>query len=257
MPYGEAVEYQNIADFYDDMVGDRTSHIAFYTNLVSVRGTPVVDLACGTGRITAAMAIATRTSSPVAATRVCGIDGSTRMLAQASMLDPTVAWMKADIRHVPAMEPFDLAICCFHSLQAFDSEGLRLVLGSARRLVRKGGRFAFDIYQPNRSAIAAATRTRVVRSYTDGHGQRLTVHERSIFDSAADVYSLHWTLRHTDAPHKAPQAECHFRFWQHDPELVNAALHAAGFAVSERYGDLDRSPFNHTAKRQVLVCEAV
>ena len=29
---GEAVEDQNIADFYDDMVGDCTSHIAFYTD---------------------------------------------------------------------------------------------------------------------------------------------------------------------------------------------------------------------------------
>jgi ubiquinone/menaquinone biosynthesis C-methylase UbiE len=257
MPCGEAAAYENIADFYDDMVGDRASHIAFYTKLVGAGRTSVVDLARGTGRITAAMAAAARTKSPLAAHRVCGIDGSARMLARAGMLDPTIAWMKADIRHVPPMDPFDLAMCCFHSLQAFDRQGLTLVLSSARRLVRTGGQLAFDIYQPNRSAIAAAPRARIVCSYTDAHGRRLTVHERSSFDVGADVYSLHWTLCNTDAPDQDPRAECHFRFWQHDPAFVNAALHAAGFAVSERYGDLDRSPFDHTSKRQVLVCEAV
>jgi SAM-dependent methyltransferase len=257
MPCGEAAEYEDIADFYDDMVGDRTAHIAFYTSLVGAGQASVVDLACGTGVITAAMATALRTKSPLAAHRVSGIDGSARMLARARMLDATIAWMQADIRHVPPLEPVDLAICSFHSLQAFDSEGFALVLGSARRLLRTGGRLAFDIYQPNRSAIAAAPRTRIVRSYTDAHGQRLTVHELSRFDIGADVYSLYWTLCEADAPGKDPRAGCHFRFWQHDPEFVNAALHDAGFAVSERYGDLDRSPFDHAAKRQVLVCEAV
>ena len=100
---------------------------------------------------------------------VCGSDSGCAGLMvltevaprKVSMLDLTVAWMKADIRHVPGTS-FDLAIRRFDSLQAFDSEGLRLVLGSARRTQRKGGRFAFDIYQPNRSALAVATRTRVV-----------------------------------------------------------------------------------------------
>jgi ubiquinone/menaquinone biosynthesis C-methylase UbiE len=257
MAYGESAEYENIADVYDDIVGARTAHIAFYTGLVGTGQTAVVDLACGTGVITAAMAAAVRTKSPLAARRVCGVDGSARMLARANTLFPSIAWVQADIRQVPPMEPFDLATCCFHSLQAFDREGLALVLGSARRLLRPGGRLAFDIYQPNRSAIRAAPQTRTVRSYTDAQGQRLIVYERASFDAGADLYVLHWTLCEADAPGQAPRAECDFRFWQHDPEFVNAALDAAGFAVSERYGDLDRSRFDAAAKRQVLVCEAV
>ena len=62
-------------------------------SLVGAAQTSVVDLACGTGLITAAMAIAARTKSPLAAHRVCGIDGSARMLARARMLDPTIAWI--------------------------------------------------------------------------------------------------------------------------------------------------------------------
>jgi len=257
MAYGEAAEYENGADFYDDMVGDRTAHIAFYTGLVGAGQVSVMDLACGTGLITVAMANAVRTKSPGAAHRVCGMDGSKRMLARAGVLDPTIGWMHTDIRHVPPMEPFSLAICCFHSLQAFDREGVTLVLASARRLLRTGGRLAFDIYQPNRSKIREAPRTRIVRSYTDAHGQPLVIQERSSFDLGADVYSLQWSLCKADAPNHGPQAEFHFRFWQHDPEFVNAALHAAGFVVLERYGDLDRRPFDRAAKRQVLVCEAV
>jgi hypothetical protein len=39
MPCGEAAEYEDIADFYDDMVGDRTAHIAFYFCLRGTRAT--------------------------------------------------------------------------------------------------------------------------------------------------------------------------------------------------------------------------
>ena len=257
MAYGEAAEYESGADFYDDIVGDRTAHIAFYTGLIDAEQTSVVDLACGTGVITAAMAVEARTKTPMAAHRVCGIDGSTRMLARARMLDPTIEWIHGDIRHAPPLEPFDLATCCFHSLQAFDREGFALVLASARRLLRTGGRLAFDIYRPDRSAIVAAPRTRIVRSYTDARGEPVVIHEQSSFDVDADVYSLHWTLREAAEDRRNPHAEFNFRFWQHDPAFVDGAVHAAGFAVAERYGDLDRSPFNDSAKRQVLVCEAV
>jgi SAM-dependent methyltransferase len=255
--FGEATEYESGGDFYDAMVGDRTAHIAFYTSLIGTEPASVVDLACGTGVITAAMATAVRTKTPLGTQRVCGIDGSPRMLARARMLDPTIEWIHGDIRQVPQMEPFDLATCCFHSLQAFDRESFALVLGSARRLLRTGGRFAFDIYRPNRSAIAVAPRERLVRSYTDSRGQKLVIHERSSFDVCTDIYSLQWTLLAAHDGRQDPQAQFHFRFWQHDPEPVDAALHAAGFAVSERYGDLDRSQYDSDAKRQVLVCKAV
>ena len=257
MAFGEAAEYESGADFYDDMVGDRTTHIAFYTTLVDAGQTAVVDLACGTGLITAAMAVEARTKSPRVEPRICGIDGSKRMLARARVLDPTIEWVHGDIRHAPPLEPFDLATCCFHSLQALDREGFALVLGSARGLLRTGGRLAFDIYNPNRSAISTAPRRRIVRTYTDAQGRALVIHERSTFDVDADVYSLHWTLRQATEGRGNPLAEFHFRFWQHDPEFVKGAVQAAGFAISDLYGDLDRTPFGPSATRQVVVCEAV
>ena len=255
--YGEAAEYESGADFYDDMVGDRTAHVAFYTSLVDAERTSVVDLACGTGSITVAMAAEAERRSPQGEHRICGIDGSRRMLARARALDPAIEWIHGDIRHVPPLEPFDLVTCCFHSLQAFDREGFALVLGSARRLLSTGGRLAFDIYRPDRSAIAAQSRTRIVRSYTDARGRSLVIHERSSFDVDADVYSLHWTLRDAHDGERDPRAEFYFRFWQHDPAFVDDAVRTAGFIVTERYGDLDRSRFDSSAKRQVVVCEAV
>ncbi len=255
--FGEAAEYESGAEFYDDVVGDRTAHLAFYTGLIGPGKISLVDLACGTGVITAAMANEARAKTPLAAHRVCGIDGSAQMLARARTLDPTIEWIHGDIRHLPQMEPFDLAMCCFHSLQAFDREGFALVLASARRILRTGGRLAFDIYRPNRSAMHAAPRTRIVRSYTDAHDRKMVIRERSSFDVDGDVYTIHWTLSARDEDTQCPLAEFDFRFWQHDREFVDAAVRASGFSISERYGDLDRSPFDSSAKRLVLVCRAV
>jgi len=256
MGYGEAAEYEPGAEFYDLMMGDRTAHIDFYSGLALPGQTSFVDLGCGTGVVTAAVARAMRIQSPDRSLRICGIDGSMRMLERAQAHHADIEWVQGDLRHVASMEPFELATCCFHTLQVFDDDGLALVLQSARRLLVTGGRFAFDLYRPNWSVIGAEPRTRTVRSLVDARGRPLRIDEESNFDPATEIYALHWTLRHDDAASEK-LAEFHFRFWQHEPEAVEAHLGAARFSVIERYGDLDKSAFGTISKRQVLVCEAL
>jgi SAM-dependent methyltransferase len=257
MKYGEAVEYERSAEYYDLMVGDHTAQIDFYSSLVLAGQSSFVDLACGTGVVTVAVARAMRVQTPGGTHRICGIDGSTKMLERARSYHSDIQWLQDDIRHVAPMEPFELAACCFHTLQAFDRDGLALVLQSARNLLIAGGRFAFDIYRPNWSVIRREPQTRIVRSFLDAQGRSLDIQEVSSFDVTAEVHSLHWTLRDVNESPPIDLAKFHFRFWQHEPELVEALLHEARFTIVERYGDLDKSAFGDSSKRQVLVCKAV
>jgi SAM-dependent methyltransferase len=256
MKHGQAAEYENSAGYYDLVVGDRTPHVNFYSSLIVPGQTSLVDLACGTGVITAAMARAMRQKTPGARHRICGIDGSQRMLDIARRSEQGVEWIVSDIRHPPPMEPFELAVCCFHTLQAFDRDDLALVLRTARSLLCAGGRFAFDIYRPDWSAIRRQPAVRTVRAFQDAHGRRLDIQEHSSLDTTNSIYSLRWTLRDLDVSPPKASARFHFRFWQHEPAVVEALLREAGFAVIERYGDLDRRVWNDTQKRQVLVCTA-
>src|SRR5580698_5646539 len=66
-----------IADYYDSspIVVNRTQDVAFYANAARKYGDPVLELGCGTGRITMAIA--------EAGYRVVGLDISEKMLERA------------------------------------------------------------------------------------------------------------------------------------------------------------------------------
>ena len=67
-----------IADYYDSspMVTTRTQDVAFYRHAASEYGDPVLELGCGTGRITIAIA--------EAGYHIVGLDISERMLERAA-----------------------------------------------------------------------------------------------------------------------------------------------------------------------------
>jgi len=238
-------------------MGDRTAHIDFYASLLRPAQVSLVDLGCGTGVVTAALAERIRALAEDRPIRICGIDGSARMLERARSRYQQIQWLQHDLRFMPPLDTFELAVCCFHTLQAFGDEALNLVLRSARQLLVPRGRFAFDIYRPNWPAIRHEPRSRIVRAFRDAQGRNLEIREESSFDTASAVYSLRWTLHHADEAPPATQAAFHFRFWQHEPARVESLLADARFRIIERYGDLDKSAFNESSKRQVLVCEAV
>src|SRR2546423_14538236 len=66
-----------IADYYDEspVVSSRLQDVAFYRDAVREFGDPVLELGCGTGRITMALAEAGK--------RITGLDLSERMLERA------------------------------------------------------------------------------------------------------------------------------------------------------------------------------
>src|SRR5260370_29589963 len=66
-----------IADYYDEspVVGRRLQDVAFYRDAVREFGDPVLELGCGTGRITIALSEAGK--------RITGLDLSGRMLERA------------------------------------------------------------------------------------------------------------------------------------------------------------------------------
>jgi ubiquinone/menaquinone biosynthesis C-methylase UbiE len=75
---GEKALYDSfIADYYDNspMVTLRTQDILFYRNAARKYGDPVLELGCGTGRVTLAIA--------EAGYRIVGLDISKKMLERA------------------------------------------------------------------------------------------------------------------------------------------------------------------------------
>jgi SAM-dependent methyltransferase len=254
----EAPTYDSISPYYDLMMQDRTPFIAHYAALLEPGQRSLLDIACGTGTITVELARLLQEAAGSAPVRVVGLDGSAGMLAVAQSRAPGIEWVEGDMRAVPATcGPVDLAICCYNSLQHLDAPGLGRAFRSIRAVLAPGGRFAFDIYRPNLPYVRIARRNDLTRVLDAPDGRKLEIREDSTFDEAQGILLLTWRLVPHGQPDAPPLARTSYRLWQHHPETVEAALAAAGFGIVARDGDLDGSPWNPSAKKQVLVCRAL
>ncbi|MFI0373424.1 class I SAM-dependent methyltransferase [Actinomadura sp. 1N219] len=99
-----------------------------------------LDVCCGTG---AGMEVL----QPLCEGRICGVDFSSGMLAQARSARPDAEWVRADVRALPFDEGFDLAVS-FGALGHFLPAERPALFGGVYRALRPGGLFAFPIGAP-------------------------------------------------------------------------------------------------------------
>jgi ubiquinone/menaquinone biosynthesis C-methylase UbiE len=104
----------------------------------------VLDLGCGTGRLT--LMLAERGHD------VTGVDPATAMLevARARDVEGRVRWIEDDARHVDlGAERFDLIVMTGNVFQVFlTDDDARAVLATARRHLAPGGRLTFETREP-------------------------------------------------------------------------------------------------------------
>ena len=140
--------WDDYAPFYDwenaQTVGRRD--VAFWRRLAAVQNGRVLELGCGTGRITV----------PVAreGVAVVGVDRSAEMLARGrqrlkrAKLTAAASLVRGDIRDLPFHQRpgFALVMAPYGILQSLTREAdLRAALASVYRVMKKGGTFGIDL----------------------------------------------------------------------------------------------------------------
>ncbi|MEM9783289.1 MAG: class I SAM-dependent methyltransferase [Pseudomonadota bacterium] len=252
---------QGWAPLYDALDNARApkEYSDFYASLTGPDTGSLLDVGCGTGSITSV--VAERLRAHGADRPVTGVDLSQDMLDVAARRHPDVEWLLGDIRHPPvAGRRYDLAICCFYTMQVLSTdEDLATAFASIREALTDGGRFAFDIHQPNTEFLSMAAAGgledgRVVREFTDGTGRALRIREHSTYDPESLLFSGTWHLHDGETDERIEIAPMVQTLRQIFPDVAERLLDGAGLKIVERYGDLDRSAFTPSSKRQVLVC---
>jgi ubiquinone/menaquinone biosynthesis C-methylase UbiE len=140
--------WDDYADFYDwenAQTLDRRD-VKFWKAMAGRANGPILELGCGTGRVTIPVA---RTGA-----RIIGVDRSSAMLGHArkrsrrarSHAQPT--WLRGDIRFLPfrASARFDLVMAPYGILQSLIRESdLTATLASVARVLARGGIFGVDL----------------------------------------------------------------------------------------------------------------
>ena len=134
------------ANIYDGMNTD-LSDLQFYKRwLPQNKGARILELCCGTGRLTL----------PIARDgyNISGVDYTPSMLAQARLKASEVGleinFIEADIRTLNLQEKYDLIFIPFNSIHhLYKNEDLFKVFNVVRNHLKDGGLFLLDCFNPN------------------------------------------------------------------------------------------------------------
>jgi SAM-dependent methyltransferase len=138
--------WDDYAPFYDWENAQTVARrdVAFWQRLAAAQDGLVLELGCGTGRITAPVARA--------GAHIVGIDRSAPMLARARQrlrrARLSAMLVRGDIRHLPFRRrvKFDLVMAPYGMLQSLTRErDLRATLAAVHGVLPRGGLFAIDL----------------------------------------------------------------------------------------------------------------
>ncbi len=251
--------HECIAATYDAASPGVPGDVDFYLALARdahAAGQPVLELACGTGRV----------AIPIAqeGIRVVGLDASPAMLdiarRKAGGLDG-VRWVEGDMSSFELPERFGLAFIAYRSFQHLLTTVEQLsCLRCVREHLAPGGRFALNVFNPNIVAIArwlTANRGGVQRMDDYRHPETdhtvLRWESNAFRPSAQEIDSsrLHEELSDQGAVLSRSYRSFTLRYL-HRYEAEHL-LARAGFEVEALYGDFFGAPFGDTSPEMVWV----
>jgi len=251
----------SISEFYDStpLYAERRD-IEFYVAEGHAAGGPVLELACGTGRVLLPTARA--------GVEITGLDSSERMLAQCRA---RLAAEPEDVRRragvvLGELAAFDLgrqfALITIpfrpfqHLLTVEEQLGC---LRAARRHLRTRGRLIFDLFHVNPSAVHDPVWMEEkdegpATTLPDGRTVRRTTRVAA-FHRAAQINDIEfrWYITHPDGRREESRWRTALRYYYRFE--VDHLLARAGLRVAALYGDYDRSPFGDASPDMIYVAE--
>jgi len=234
---------------YDADNASVRADIPFYVSAAKKAGGPVLELACGTGRLTIPAALS--------GADVTGVDISRPMLERArekaAAAGAKAVFVRADIRSFALKKRFKLVFIPFNSMQHLhDLRSLERFFGRVRAHLAQSGRFILDVFNPNPGYLARDREELIpIGCYKDPlTGGGMLVNEQYFYDRASQTARVRWHYKRgrSGAGAKKLNLRCFF------PLELEALLHYNGFRIAAKYGDFDRSPFRSDSPKQIIVC---
>ena len=248
--------YSAEAAFYDQITAKLTdSDLPFYQSMARQSGGPVLEFACGTGRLLI----------PVAAEvgRGVGVDRSPAMIeiarrrASQHSGEHAVVLKVGDIRDIDLGETFSLIQIPYSSLfQLPSAADLNAALSNIRRHLQGGGRVVADFFVPNIDAMRQRHNQMILAGeyrlvdqnarlliweYAQYSFAKQLVHRRRVYETV-DTKGVSLERRHGN-----------LTIYYRTPIQMMNAFADAGLRVIETYGDFSRGLFEPNSDHMILV----
>jgi len=250
-----------IADYYDEspVVKGRLQDVVFYRDAARDFGDPVLELGCGTGRITMALAEAGK--------RITGLDLSERMLERAVKKRAAlfvearerVHLVQGNMAGFDLGEKFRLVIIPFRPFQHLLEVHQQMnCLECVRKHLAPGGRLILDVFQTDAERLHDPVHMReaLVTEYNTADGRQVRISERvAAFHRAEQVNDVEmiYSVAHPGGRKERLVFAWPLRyFFRYEVEHL---LARCGFQVAAEYGNFDRTPIQDDSPEMIFIAE--
>ena len=210
------------AEFYDAEFAGRDRELPFLRKYAAQARGPVLEVACGTGRLTLPLA---REGADIS-----GLDVSRPMLERARKKSAAeglrVEWIEQDCRAMDFAPKFALIFSATNAMQhLLDLDSACAFLGAARRSLAPEGRLILDVFNPNPAKLARTSDARYLhKSIPQPDGGNIQVEAASTYH--ADTQILHFDLFYMRAGELLRTKQVNMRCFF--PEELRALCHFTG-----------------------------
>jgi SAM-dependent methyltransferase len=253
----DCMELYNSPRQYDIEYDDLKDDIPYYLDRIAPKGSSVLELACGTGRVTMELA--------KAGFSMTGLDISEAMLSTAKAKaaaeglgegEGGIRWVLGDCRSFRFDRKFPWVIFPFNSLcHLHHRESVEACFARVREHLLPHGTFLLDLVNPSYELLTCDPDENppVMEYYDEDAGGIVVIREHAEYHQISQVKRITWTYWHKDELLKTSHLTMRLFY----PQEIDALLYYNGFEVIERTGDYRSSRFIDYSPRQMLVCKPI
>lgn len=250
--FTEENDWSEWAKVYDLLYGDDSLDTTFFIEEINRVGRSVLELGCGTGRVTIALA---RHGFDVT-----GIDNSPDMLRQlrknreqAGNLRGPLRLVQGDMRDFSLERKFDAVIIPARTFQLLLSpQEQRSCLRSIHNNLKIDGLLIFDTANEDGSIGVIQRGEQSSNSHSNSAHLNIVSHKRT--REKGQIYETTVSIKEyfPEGNERDPKKQSVFVHYAY-PEQIRALFRFAGFEEETCYGDFDRSPFDARSNQMIWV----
>lgn len=238
--------------FYDLVHGEYAAPetLDFYEKQITLYGSPVLELACGTGHYLIPLA--------EKVIEISGIDISGEMLERAtekaSKRNISIDVQKGDIRDFELDRKFSLILLLGNSLQHLTTrEDVEKCFDAVKKHLTPNGRFIVEVFNPSLKILSRDSDENVLDSVYETDKGEMSLTGRVNYDEATQINHITWKYQNAST---GESTKFTFTMRQFFPQELNALLIYNGFHIEEKFGNRNGEKFESSSPRQIVVAKA-
>jgi len=236
------------AELYDLEFAERGHELPFFLNMALQAKGPVLEVACGTGRLTIPIA--------AAGVDIDGLDIVPAMLSlarQKSTQDGLLMqWFEQDCCDMELPRKYELIFSATNAMQHLpNDESVITFLNEAKQVLSPGGQLVIDVFNPSIEKLNQTDRGRYQhKTFKSKDGVAISVDVAPLYDADKKrlSFKLFYSKNGLQFYEKFVQMNVFF------PDHLTALCKQAGFEITAKYGDYDFSDFATDSRQQIYVC---